>query len=244
MVKPFDLSGKRTLITGSTQGIGKAAAACLVKYGAEVILHGRTGEKCLHAVRETGAAGYVLADLSRSDACDKLYRETGPVDILILNASVQIRKPWKEITAEDCELQLQTNFKSSFRLIQLYAGDMEKKGWGRIVTVGSVQQTRPHREMPIYAASKEAQMSLVRNLAKQLAPKGVTVNNLSPGVIDTPRNEEALSDPNYAGQVMAGIPCGFAGTPEDCAYAFLLLCSREGRYITGIDLVVDGGMHL
>ncbi len=243
-MKPFDLSGKRALITGSTQGIGKAAAACLVQNGAQVIVHGRSRDKCLCAVRDTGAAGFALADLSREESCGNLYQETGPVDILILNASVQIQKPWEEITGEDCDIQLQTNFKSSFRLIQLYAADMERKGWGRIITVGSVQQTRPHKEMPIYAATKEAQMSLVKNLAKQLAPKGITVNNLSPGVMDTPRNERALSDPIYSRQVLEGIPCGFAGSPEDCASAFLLLCSREGRYITGIDLVVDGGMHL
>ena len=84
----------------------------------------------------------------------------------------------------------------------------------------------------------------VKNIAKQLAPYGVTVNNLSPGVIETPRNEQVLSDAEYKSQVLKGIPCGYAGSPRDCAAGALLLCSDEGRYITGTDLVIDGGMHL
>jgi NAD(P)-dependent dehydrogenase (short-subunit alcohol dehydrogenase family) len=98
--------------------------------------------------------------------------------------------------------------------------------------------------MIVYAASKCAQMSLVENLAKQLAPFGITVNNISPGVIDTPRNTAALADEVYAKKVLEGIPCGYAGEPEDCLPGALLLCSEEGRYITGADLVIDGGMHL
>ena len=128
--------------------------------------------------------------------------------------------------------------------MQKYVPAMKQKRFGRIITVGSVQQHKPHVQMPIYAATKCAQMSLVENLALQLAPFGITVNNLSPGVIATPRNEAALADPEYSKQVYSKIPAGFAGTPEDCAAAFLLLASNEGRYITGIDLSVDGGMHL
>ena len=87
-------------------------------------------------------------------------------------------------------------------------------------------------------------MSVVRNLSKQFAADGVTVNNLAPGVIKTPRSEEPLSDPDYRDQVLKGIPVGYFGNPEDCAGAALLLCSDEGRYITGIDLTADGGMRL
>lgn len=129
-------------------------------------------------------------------------------------------------------------------LIQKYAKHMQTQNWGRIVTVGSVQEYKPHKDMAVYAASKCAQMSLVQNLAKQLAPYKVTINNLCPGVIATPRNDAALADPEYAPKVLAGIPLGFAGSAEDCAGAALLLCSEEGRYITGSEIIVDGGMHL
>jgi NAD(P)-dependent dehydrogenase (short-subunit alcohol dehydrogenase family) len=247
----FDLTNKRALVTGSTQGIGFAIAECLAKQGADVIIHGSSSyDKCANAAERIfntgiqGKLGIAVADLSAKDGAEKLYNAIGDVDILVLNASIQYRKKWNEITPEEMETQLQTNFKSSLRLIQLCGPYMEKNGWGRVVTVGSVQQYKPHRDMAVYAASKAAQMNLVTNLAKQLAPLGITINNLSPGVIATPRNEAALADKEYSKLVMAGIPAGFAGTAEDCAGAALLLCSDEGRYITGIDLTVDGGMKL
>ena len=121
---------------------------------------------------------------------------------------------------------------------------MKEQGWGRILTIGSVQQYKPHKDMLVYAASKCAQMSMVENLAKQLAPYGITINNLSPGVIRTPRNTVALEDKEYEKKVMEGIPCGYTGEPRDCVAGALLLCSEEGRYINGIDLVIDGGMRL
>lgn len=242
----FDLTGKRALVTGSTQGIGKAVAACLAAHGAEVWVHGATSlEKCRQAA--SGMPGTVhtaLQDLADPECAERLYSQTGDVDILVLNASVQFRRAWNEITSEEFDRQIHTNLRASLLLVQKYAPHMLASNWGRIVTVGSVQQYKPHKDMAVYAASKCAQMSLVQNLAKQFAPQGVTVNNMSPGVIDTPRNKEALSDPDYHRKVMLGIPAGFAGTPEDCAGAVLLLCSEEGRYITGIDLTVDGGMHL
>ena len=247
----FDLTGKRALITGSTQGIGYAIAECFAHRGADVIIHGsKSYDKCASAAERiytpdlAGKLGIAVADLSRPDGADKLYDAVGDVDILVLNASIQFRKKWIDITPDEVETQLQTNYKSSLRLIQLCEPYMEKNGWGRVVTVGSVQQYKPHRDMAVYASSKAAQLNLVTNLAKQLAPCGITVNNLSPGVIATPRNADALADPEYSKQVMAGIPAGFAGDAEDLAGAALLLCSNEGRYITGIDLVVDGGMKL
>lgn len=247
----FNLKGKRALVTGSTQGIGFAIAKCLAAQGAEVIIHGATSiEKCRAAAEKISAElgiampALIVADLSKPDGAENLYNAVGDVDILILNASIQYRKKWIEITPEEMETQLQTNFKSSLRLIQLMEPHMEKNAWGRIVTVGSVQQYKPHRDMAVYASSKAAQMNLVTNLAKQLAPLGITINNLSPGVIATPRNDAALADPDYSKLVLAGIPAGYAGTAEDCAGAALLLSSDEGRYITGVDLVVDGGMKL
>ena len=111
-------------------------------------------------------------------------------------------------------------------------------------TVGSVQQHRPNPAMPIYSASKCAQMSLVECLSKDLAPTGVTVNNISPGVIATPRNDAVLSDPTFYEKVMQKIPMAIPGQAYDCVGAFLLLASEEGKYITGADIKIDGGMSL
>ena len=106
------------------------------------------------------------------------------------------------------------------------------------------QQRKPHKDMPVYAVAKSAQENMVRNLAKQLAPFGVTVNNVAPGVIETPRNYEALANKEYAKQVRNGIPCGYAGIPTDCSGLVLLLCSEAGRYMTGEDIYIDGVMKL
>ena len=240
----FDLHEKRALITGSTQGIGFAIAKCLAEAGATVFINGTNEEKAKRAVEQIEGAQLAVCDLSVPDCADRIYEKTGDVDILILNASIQIRKAWNEITDEEFDKQIAVNFKASLKLIQKYAPYMQKQAWGRIVTVGSVQQRKPHKDMLVYAAAKSAQENMVRNLAKQLAPFGVTVNNVAPGVIETPRNFEALADKEYAKHVMNGIPCGYAGLPTDCSGLVLLLCSEAGRYMTGEDIYIDGGMKL
>ena len=241
----FDFTGKKVLITGSTQGIGKALAAGFAQYGATVYINGATGmEKVRRVVEELPGARPALCDLSRPDCAEVLYGITGDVDILILNASVQIRKAWNEITPEEMERQIAVNFKASVLLIEKYAPAMLEKRWGRIVTVGSVQQAKPHKDMLIYAAMKSAQENMARNLAKQFAPFGVTVNNIAPGVIATPRNSDALADAAYAEKVMASIPAACYGLAEDCSGQVLLLCSEAGRYLTGENIFIDGGMKL
>ncbi|MBR2037841.1 MAG: SDR family oxidoreductase [Lachnospiraceae bacterium] len=241
----FDLKNKKVLVTGSTQGIGLALAKGFAEQGAVVFINGASGyEKCKKAAEEVPNSRIAFCSLSDAGCAEKLYEITGDIDILILNASIQYRKAWDEITSEEFDAQIKVNFKSSLELIQKYAPYMKEQGWGRILTIGSVQQYKPHKDMIVYAASKCAQMSMVENLAKQLAPFGITVNNLAPGVIETPRNTDALADKAYKEKVMAGIPCGYAGEPKDCVAGALLLCSEEGRYINGVDLVIDGGMKL
>lgn len=241
----FDLTGKKALVTGSTQGIGFAIAQTLAEYGAIVYVNGATGvEKCRAASKRIKNSVPVLADLSDSSGVDMLYAQSGDVDILVLNASVQQKNDWQTVTAEEFDRQMICNVRNSFLLIQKYAPYMKQREWGRILTIGSINQYKQHPELVAYAASKSAQFNIVQNMARQLAPFGVTVNNLSPGVIETPRNKMALSDEEYKRRVETGIPCGHTGRAQDCGGAALLLCSDAGRYITGIDLIVDGGMHL
>lgn len=240
----LNLTGKRALITGSTQGIGFAIAQSLSEAGCTVWINGTDEEKAKCAAARIEGAQIAVFDLSLPDCADRLYEKTGDVDILILNASIQYRKAWNEITDEEFDKQVAVNFKASLKLIQKYAPYMQRQKWGRIITVGSVQQRKPHKDMVVYAATKSAQENMVRNLAKQLAPFDVTVNNVAPGVIETPRNFEALSDSEYAKQVIDGIPVGYAGQPQDCTGLILLLCSEAGIYITGEDIYIDGGMKL
>ena len=240
----FDLTGKKALVTGSSQGIGLSAALTLAEAGAKVWLNGSNADKAEAALGKVPGASAAVCDLGRPDCAEILYGMTGDVDILILNASIQVRASWDRITDEEFDRQIHVNLRASLKLIQAYAPHMLTQGWGRIVTVGSVQQSKPHKDMLVYAASKAAQENMARNLAKQFAPFGVTVNNLAPGVIDTPRNKEALADESYRDDVLRGIPASFIGKPEDCRGQILLLCSDEGRYITGENIFIDGGMQL
>jgi len=234
------VDGRTALVTGSTSGIGAAIADALERAGARVIRHGL--EPVGHAGRPSLAED--LAIVGAGARLASAARDVGPVDILVHSASVQIREPWLSITAEQMERQLRVNLVAFLELVQGIAPDMAERRWGRILAIGSVQQARPHPEMAAYAASKAAQANLVSNLAKQLAPRGVTVNSLSPGVIDTPRNRDALASDEYHRRVVGQIPLGRIGTPADCVPLALLLCSDDGGYITGRDLAVDGGYLL
>lgn len=237
---------KRVLVTGSSRGIGRAIAIKLAKDGFEVIVHcaGNTAkaEETKAIIEKNGGKAEVIkANLCNTAETALLAGKMGNIDALVLNASLQYRNHWEEIPLSEVQEQLNCNFVSSLMLIQAAVPNMKEKGWGRIVTVGSVQEAKPHPDMLIYFASKAAQTNMVKSLSLQLAPFGITVNNMAPGVIYTDRNIEALSDPEYAKKVTASIPVGFYGTPEDCAGTVSLLCSDGGRYITGQSIYVDGG---
>ena len=237
---------KTAFITGSSRGIGRAIALQLAKDGFRVILHGATeSEKLLEAKNAVeqigGTAEIATGDLCDLNAAKALAEKVAGADVLILNASLQYRTPWQDISLDAAYEQLNCNFVSSLLLIQAAAPHMQSKGWGRIITIGSVQEAKPHPDMLVYAASKAAQTNMMRSLSLQLAKDGITVNNGAPGVIYTDRNLEALSDPVYTKKVTDSIPAGFYGVPEDISELVALLCSDAGRYITGQNIFVDGG---
>lgn len=236
---------KKALVTGSTQGIGKAIAARLVKDGFFVVVHGsRDLGKARRVQEEIGAHAAVVGDLSEPNAAKDLHAATGEVDVLILNASVQYKESWRKASADTIEKQLQVNFVSTVCLMQEYIPAMEKNGFGRVITIGSVNQHRCHPELSVYAATKCAVMSFLKNVAKEEAALGITVNNISPGAIATPRNAEVYNDESARRRVEACIPAGRFGTPEDCAGIAAFLCGEDAAYITGADIAVDGGMRL
>ena len=237
---------KRALVTGSSRGIGRAIALALAEDGFEIVLHcagnvAKAQEVKALIEEKGGSATIIQADLCNLEDTARLARSAGDIDVLVLNASLQIRNRWNTIPTEDCLQQLKCNFVSSLMLIQELTPNMQKNKWGRIVTIGSVQEQKPHPDMLVYSASKAAQTNMVQSLSLQLAKDGITVNNVAPGVIYTDRNVEALSDAAYAEKVKGLIPVGFYGEPEDCAAMVRLLCSEQGRYITGQSIYVDGG---
>jgi NAD(P)-dependent dehydrogenase (short-subunit alcohol dehydrogenase family) len=240
------MSRKTALVTGSARGIGRAIALRLARDGYQVVIHGvsdsANARQVKQLIEENGGTAQIMpCDLTDLGAVSAFCEHLPPIDVLVLNASLQYRTPWQEITEQACREQLNCNFVSSMLLIQAVVNHMKACKWGRIITIGSVQEAKPHPDMLVYAASKSAQTNMMRSLSLQLAKDGITVNNVAPGVIYTDRNVEALRDPVYAKKVTDTIPAGFYGAPEDCAGIVSLLCSDEGRYITGQSIFVDGG---
>jgi glucose 1-dehydrogenase len=248
----FDLAGRTALVTGSSRGIGRAIALALAEYGADLAVHCVSrvadAEAVAQQARGFGVRSLVVqADIGDAAGPPRLVetvgRGLGRIDILVLNASIEERTPWAEITLEAFQRQVDVNLRSTLQLFQLVVPGMVERGWGRVVTLGSIQQVRPSPVMMAYAGHKMAQLNMARNLALQVARAGVTVNNLAPGAILTERNAEPLSDPEHRARIEGRIPVGRLGAPDDLVGAALLLCSDAGRYITGADLFVDGGWH-
>lgn len=240
---------KTAFVTGSARGIGRAIAIRLAKDGYKVIVHGAgnivKAEETVEEIEKIGGqASIIMSDLTDLSKTKELCEKVKDVDVIVLNASLQYRTPWQEITTDACYEQLNCNFVSSLMLIQAVVDNMKRNKWGRIITIGSVQEAKPHPDMLVYSASKAAQTNMMHSLALQLAKDGITVNNVAPGVIYTDRNVEALSDPDYAKKVSDSIPVGFYGVPNDCVGIVSLLCSEEGRYITGQNIFVDGGKSI
>lgn len=245
----FSLRGRRALVTGSSEGIGEAVVRLLAKAGAEVIVHGLAhgadGASVATDIKADGGhACFIPADLSDAVEIKQLLGQAGDLDILVSNVAVQHRRRFAQISRDEMDEQFNLNIKALVDLVQNVLPGMMERGWGRIVTMGSVQEQVPSPQMHIYAGLKSAQENIVRNLAREVAASGVTVNNIAPGVIMTARSEPALSDPEYASQFLQRIPAARFGTPEDVAAAALLFCSPAGSYITGTTIAVDGGLAI
>ena len=223
----FDLTGRTALVTGSTRGIGKAIGDAFEEFGAKVIRH--DSKSC---------------DLADPDAVEAWLKTLPPLDIVVCNASIQERMKWYEFAMDEARKEAQVNYITTLRIFQSVYPHMKAQKWGRMIVVGSVQERRPHPDMIGYSATKGAQENLVRNIARQVAAEGITVNNLCPGVFYTDRNKEVLADPVYGKKVTDAIPMHDYAMPEDAAGAALLLASNAGRYITGTTIMVDGGLSL
>jgi NAD(P)-dependent dehydrogenase (short-subunit alcohol dehydrogenase family) len=246
----FRLDNRTALVTGARREIGRAIALALAGVGARVAVHhAGTAEEARDAeavVREIERAGGTARafpqDFAHDDAGGKLAAAVtawAPVDILVLNASIELPEPYDAISREHFDRQVAVNLRSPLELLQALVPSMASRGWGRVVTIGSVQQERPHPRMLVYAGAKAAQLNWAWNLARQVGGQGVTVNNLAPGAILTARNREQMA--TEGASLVQRIPAGRLGTPDDLVGAALLLCSDAGAYINGANLYVDGG---
>jgi NAD(P)-dependent dehydrogenase (short-subunit alcohol dehydrogenase family) len=257
----FSMRGRRALVTGGSVSIGRAIALAFADAGADVAIHharaadvafGKpdAAEATAADIRARGRRAAVIeADFEVSGEARRSVQAAeqalGGVDVLVVCASIQYRTPFDEVTPEQIERQIQINFRASIELLQAAMPPMKARGWGRVLTLGSINETRPEPVLSIYAALKSAQHNLAINLARQYAPFGVTVNNLSPGLIATERNAwRRVDTAEWAGIERGANPMGRAGTPEEMAGAALLLCSDAGSFITGADVQATGGKHL
>jgi glucose 1-dehydrogenase len=249
----FRLVNRTALVTGARREIGRAIALALSSAGARLAIHhADTAEEKSDAdsvVREIeqggGTARAFGQDFALADAGHRLAAAVSawsPVDILVLNASIELPEAYQAITQERFDKQIAVNLRTPLELLQDLVPSMGNRGWGRVVTIGSVQQVRPHPQMMVYAGTKAAQLNWAWNLARQFGGQGVTVNNLAPGAILTARNRAQMVTEGDA--LVQRIPAGRLGQPDDLAGAALLLCSDAGAYINGVNLYVDGGRSI
>ena len=244
-----DLSSRKALVTGSSRGIGNAIAMDLGRAGAHVIFHGTSESPALsEALKQAEAEGlkfsHVVGDIGSTDEVMALVAACGDLDILVLNASVQKYVTIGTFDEDEFDRTMRCNLRSCFQLIKAFAPHMVEQKWGRIISIGSINQAKPAGRLSIYAAGKAAQLNLMNTAAKEYAANGVTVNTITPGVIVTDRNREKLRDEAFADTIMQSIPARRFGTSEDCAGIAVLLASDAAAYITGADIPVAGGMQL
>jgi NAD(P)-dependent dehydrogenase (short-subunit alcohol dehydrogenase family) len=246
----FSLAGRTALVTGARREIGRAIALTLAELGARLAIHhAGTSEEAADAdavVREIEGAGGVARAFGQDFAADDAGRllaasvsAWAAVDILVLNASIELPEAYEDISRAHFDQQIAINLRTPLELLQILVPPMAERGWGRVLTIGSVQQMRPHPKMMVYAGTKAAQWNWMRNLARQFGGKGVTVNNLAPGAILTARNRDQMAVEGAA--LVERIPAGRLGHPQDLRGAAALLCSDAGAYINGVNLYVDGG---
>ncbi len=248
-MEPKTLVGRVAVVTGASRGLGRAIAVALASAGAKVALIGREKDALsasLDAVEALGAEAAVFqTDITDEEQVMTLERDVlarfGHVDILVNNAGINVRKSFDGISLAEWNQVLATNLTSVFLLCRSFVPHMKGRGYGRIINVTS---TLSHVSLPqrsAYSASKAGLLGLTKALALELATEGITVVAISPGPFATEMTTPLINDPNMNRQFLSRIPMGRWGNPEEVGQLARYLCSPEAGFITGTDILIDGG---
>jgi 2-deoxy-D-gluconate 3-dehydrogenase len=243
----FSLAGKKALITGSSKGIGAAIAQALAHAGADIVLVGRTKESLeatKSSIANTGRkVEIVLCDVSSPEAIKEAFASVAElkVDILINNAGSISRAPAAETEMQDWNRIIDTNLNSVFQISQACGRAMIAKGSGTIINIASLLSFQGGINVPAYTASKHGVAGITKALANEWGSRGVTVNAIAPGYISTDNTAALRADADRNASILARIPVGRWGNPDDIASVAVFLASPAARYINGEVLTVDGG---
>ena len=245
-----DLTGKVAIVTGASRGIGRAIAEIFLREGARVVICGRKQETLDQVAREIGGNVKALAcHVGRADQIENMIAATanefGPVDILVNNAATNISLgPCLEVDEAQFDKMIEINLKSAFRLIKAVAPEMCERGSGSIINIASIAGLRPQLHSLLYSMTKAALIMMTQSYALELGAKGVRVNAIAPGLIQTTLSEYYWKEDAQRNGVLDKQPIKRIGQPKDVAELALLLASERGSYITGQTLTVDGGFLL
>jgi glucose 1-dehydrogenase len=246
-----ELEGKVALITGAARGIGLAIAQALAARGCAVAIQDIDLTETRKQVQELKSKGHralsLGGDISDMSLPAQLMQSTNTefagLHILINNAGIQNSQPWQNVTIEQFDRTFHANVAAPMLLSQLAAPIFIKQKWGRIINIGSGQHLSGNPRMLDYAMSKAAMANMTQALARDLGPHNITVNNIAPGYFDTLRNERNFPTEADKQRSAQGIPLKRLGEPEDAAGLAVYLCSDAGSYITGQNILVDGGLY-
>ena len=246
------LNGKVGLITGSSSGIGQGIAKKFAEEGAKVVINYNSGaqgaEETLAMVKAAGSDGIILqADVARMDEIQKLvnaaYEKFGALDILVNNAGIEKEAPFTETQEADYDRVMQVNLRGPFFLTQYFVQKLQSaKKPGRIVNISSVHEDMAFPGFTSYCISKGGMRMFMRNLAVELGPMNITINNIAPGAIATPINKKLEANKEQMEALLKNIPLNRLGTTDDVAELAAFLASDKAEYITGSTYVIDGGL--
>lgn len=247
MKELFDLTGKVAVVTGGNRGLGKEVALGLASAGANVVVVARKIEDHVlqdlkqHGVKAMGIDFDLLNFDEYRHLLDKAVSEMGKVDILVNNAGVQKRHNAEDFPKDDWDFVMDVNANASFFLCQTFGKHMLENGYGKIINLASLLSFQGGLRVPAYAASKGAVMQFTKALSNEWAHRGVNVNAIAPGYMDTEMNTALLADENRNKQILERIPAARWGQASDMQGAAIFLASRASDYVHGITLPVDGG---